>query len=280
MAGIQIVTDSTADMPKAVAEAYDIKVVPLSVSFGDERYQDGVDLTPEEYYRRLRSEPILPRTSQPAPGQFAEVYQEAIANGRQVLSVHISSKLSGTYQAASLAAEMVDKENIKVVDTLSVSMGIGLVALAAAGHDTLSEAQKAAETAKEQLGLFFLVDTLEYMEKNGRIGRAASLVGSLLQIKPVLTFVDGTVDVVEKVRGTRRARRRMLEIFKERVGDTRIDFAVMHADAKEEGMDLLAEVQDLVTYDKSFLGDVGPTMGSHSGPGTLGLVWRPALGSE
>jgi DegV family protein with EDD domain len=281
MADIQIVTDSTSDLPREIAQEYGIQVVPLSVNFGDEQYTDGVDLPAKVFYEKLRSGSVMPRTSQPAPGQFAEIYRTAIAAGRKVLSIHISSKLSGTYQAASLAAEMVGKENIVVMDSLSVSMGIGLQVLAAAQHNTsLEEAHQAAVAAKESLGLLFLVETLEYMEKNGRIGRAASLLGSLLQIKPVLTFSDGTVDIVEKVRGTRRARRRTLEIFQERVGDTRVDVAVMHADAEEEGKLLLDKVQDLVQCDKLYFSDVGPTMGSHSGPGTLGLIWRPALSVE
>ena len=133
MAGIQIVTDSTADLPQDVAQEHDIRIVPLSVSFGDEHYVDGVDLTPAEFYGKLRSNPVLPRTSQPPPGRFAEVYREALDAGRQVLSIHISSKLSGTIRR--LAAEMVDPENIVVMDSLTVSMGVGLMALAAAQHN-------------------------------------------------------------------------------------------------------------------------------------------------
>ena len=278
MDNIQIVTDSTSDLPREVAEEYGIRVVPLAVNFGDEQYTDGVDLAAVEFYEKLRSGSTMPRTSQPAPGQFADVYRAAIEQGRKVLSIHISSTLSGTYQAASLAAEMVGKEHVKVVDSLSVSMGLGLQVIAAARRNSsLEEAYQAAMVAKENLGLLFLVDTLEYMEKNGRIGRAASLLGSLLQIKPVLTFTDGTVDVVEKVRGGRRARRRTLEIFQERVGDDVVDVAVVHAGAQEQGQELLDEVQELVKCDKVYFGDIGPTMGAHSGPGTLGLIWRPAL---
>lgn len=278
MSNIQIVTDSTSDLPREIAEQYDIEVVPLAVNFGDEQYTDGVDLTAAEFYKKLRSGSNMPRTSQPAPGQFADVYRKAIEEGRKVLSIHISSKLSGTFQAASLAAEMAGQEHVKVVDSLSVSMGLGLQAIAAARrNDSLEEAYEATIAARENLGLFFLVDTLEYMEKNGRIGRAASLLGSLLQIKPVLTFTEGTVDIVEKVRGTRRARRRTLEIFQERVGNTVVDVAVVHADAEEEGRELLEEVQELVQCDKVYFGDVGPTIGAHSGPGTLGVIWRPAL---
>ncbi|NMB45824.1 MAG: DegV family protein [Firmicutes bacterium] len=281
MAGIQIVTDSTADLPQDVAQEHDIRIVPLSVSFGDEHYVDGVDLTPAEFYGKLRSNPVLPRTSQPPPGRFAEVYREALDAGRQVLSIHISSKLSGTYQAACLAAEMVDPENIVVVDSLTVSMGVGLMALAAAQHNgTLDEARAAVMAVKANMGLFFLVDTFEYMEKNGRIGRAASLVGSLLQIKPVLTFVDGTVEVQEKLRGNKRARRRMLELFKEIVGDNKVHVAMLHADAEEAAQELLEEIKELVDCVETYLGYVGPIIGSHSGPGTLGLTWRLALPGE
>ncbi|NLJ24917.1 MAG: DegV family protein [Firmicutes bacterium] len=281
MPGIQIVTDSTADLSEEIVREHDIEVVPLSVSFGDEHYIDGVDLTADEFYRKLRGGSVLPRTAQPSPGRFAEVYRKALAAGRQVVSIHISSKLSGTYQAASLAAEMVDPANILVVDSLSVSMGVGLLALAGAKHnETLDEAREAVMAAKESLGVFFLVDTFEYMEKNGRIGKAASLVGSLLQIKPVLTFVDGTVEVVEKVRGSRRSRRRMLEIFRERIGENKVHVAMLHADAKEEAQELLDEIKGSVDCVEAYLGNVGPIIGSHSGPGTLGLAWRLALPGE
>ncbi|NLJ26080.1 MAG: DegV family protein [Firmicutes bacterium] len=281
MPGIQVVTDSSADLSEEVARKHDIQVVPLSVSFGDEHYVDGVDLTPGEFYRKLRGGSVLPRTSQPAPGQFAEVYKKALAAGRQVISIHISSKLSGTYQAASLAAEMVDPANILVVDSLSVSMGVGLLALAGARHnETMDKAREAVMAAKENLGLFFLVDTFEYMEKNGRIGKAASLVGSLLQIKPVLTFVDGTVEVEEKVRGSRRSRRRMLELFREMVGENKVHVAMLHADAEEEARELLDEIKSSVDCVETYLGYVGPIIGSHSGPGTLGLAWRLALPGE
>lgn len=281
MAGVQIVTDSTADLPKEVAKRYNIRVVPLSVSFGDEHYTDGVDLTPDEFYKKLQGGSVLPRTAQPAPGRFVDVYREAVDAGRKVLSVHISSKLSGTYQAACLAAEMVDPENIVVVDSLTVSMGVGLLALAGAQHNSsINEALDAMKAAHETLGLFFLVDTFEYMEKNGRIGRAASLVGSLLNIKPVLTFKDGTVEVQEKLRGSKRAQRRMLELFRQRVGDNKVHVAMLHADAEEEARHLLDEIQESVDCVETYLGYVGPIIGSHSGPGTLGLTWRLALPGE
>ncbi|NLK07637.1 MAG: DegV family protein [Firmicutes bacterium] len=277
MGNLQIVTDSTADLPEDVVKEYGIKVVPLSVNFGDQQYIDGVNLTAKEFYEKLRQEPKIPTTSQPAPGQFADVYRKAVEAGRKVLSIHISSKLSGTYQAASLAAEMVGKEHITVVDSVSVSLGLGMQVIAAAKNShTLETARQAALDAKKQLGLLFLVDTLEYMEKNGRIGRAASLLGSLLQIKPVLTFTDGTVDVTEKVRGSRRAYRRLLEIFKERVGGTAVDVAVVHGGVEAEAKELIQEVQGLAECAQIYLNYISPVVGSHGGPGILGLIWKPA----
>ena len=216
MADIQIVTDSASDLTPEIAKRYDIRIVPLSVSIGDKHYTDGVDLTAEEFYQKLRTVDALPRTSQPAPGRFADVYREALDAGKQVLSIHIASKLSGTYQAACLAAEMVDLDNIVVVDSETASMGVGLLAIAAArSSSSLAEAKKALAKAKETLSLLFVPDTFEYMEKNDRIGKAASLAGSLLQIKPVLTIKEGTVEVVEKLRGRKRARRRILDLLRE-----------------------------------------------------------------
>ena len=277
MDNLQIVTDSTADIPKDVVEAHDIKVVPLAIHFGDEQYTDGVDLTSGQFYDKLKSESTMPRTSQPAPGQFAEVYREAIRQGKKILSIHISSKLSGTFQAASLAADMVGKQHVTLIDSLSASMGTGLQVIAAAKNKhSLADAEKAVNAAKENLGLLFLVDSLEYMEKNGRIGRASSLLGSLLQIKPVLSFREGIVDVVEKVRGGRKSYRRVLEIFQEKASNTKVDVAVVHADAEERAKQLLQDVQGLAQCVEVYLSDIGPIVGSHGGPGTLGLIWTPS----
>jgi len=277
MAGIQIVTDSASDLTPEIAAQYGIRIVPLSVTLGGEHYTDGVDLTAEEFYQTLRTMDVLPRTSQPAPGSFVDVYREALDAGKQVLSIHISSKLSGTYQAACLAAEMWGAGDIKIIDSESASMGVGLLAIAAARKSaSLTEAQEAVARAKETMGVLFTPDTFEYMVKNGRIGKAASLAGSLLQIKPILTIAGGTVDVVEKLRGRKRALRRMLEIFRERVGDNKVHVAVLHADAEEEARGMLEEIQQTVDCAEVYFAYVGPVIGSHAGPGVLGLVWHLA----
>jgi len=277
MADIQIVTDSASDLTPEIAKRYDIRIVPLSVSIGEEHYTDGVDLTAEEFYHKLRTVDALPRTSQPAPGRFADVYREALDAGKQVLSIHIASKLSGTYQAACLAAEMVDLDNIVVVDSETASMGVGLLAIAAArSSGSLAEAKEALAKAKETLRLLFVPDTFEYMEKNGRIGKAASLAGSLLQIKPVLTIAGGTVEVVEKLRGRKRARRRILDLFREQVGQNKVHVAVLHADAEEDAQEILEEVQQTADCAETYFTNVGPVIGSHAGPGVLGLVWHLA----
>ncbi|NLA58477.1 MAG: DegV family protein [Firmicutes bacterium] len=278
MADIQIVTDSASDLTAEMAKQYGIRIVPLSVTIGDKHYTDGVDLTAEEFYQKLRSTDALPRTSQPAPGRFADVYREAIDAGKQVLSIHIASKLSGTYQAATLAAEMVGSDSIVVVDSETVSMGVGLLAIAAARRSSsLAEAQEAVNRARETLGILFVPDTFEYMVKNGRIGKAASLAGSLLQIKPILTIAGGTVDVVEKLRGRKKARRRLLELFRDGVGENKVNVAVLHADAEEEAQELLQEIQQTVDCAETYFTYVGPVIGSHAGPGVLGLVWHVAL---
>ena len=278
MAGIQIVADSACDLSPELVQRYDIRIVPLSVTIGDEHYTDGVDLTADEFYHKLRTMDVLPRTSQPAPGRFAEVYREAVDAGKQVLSIHIASKLSGTYQAACLAAEMVDSDSIVVIDSETVSMGAGLMVLAAARRSgSLAEAQEAMVKVKDTLGLLFIPDTFEYMEKNGRIGKAASLAGSLLQIKPVLTISRGTVEVVEQLRGRKRARRRLLEIFREQVGENKVHVTVLHADAEEEAREMLEEVQQTVDCAETYFTWVGPVIGAHAGPGVLGLTWHLAL---
>ncbi|MFS8523943.1 MAG: DegV family protein [Limnochordales bacterium] len=277
MAGVKIVTDSGADIPKPLAEELDIAVVPLTVHFGDEEFKDGVDLELSEFYRRLHAGG-QPRTTQPSPTDFEAVYRRLQADADAIVSVHLSSELSGTMQSASIAAAMdgIDVP-VHVVDSRSASLGIGMLAVEAA---RMAKAGASAEDIVQHLEaivarqkVLFLVDTLEYLQRNGRIGRAQAFVGGLLNIKPLLTIDDGVVAPLERARGRAKARARLLELVTQGAQGQRVKVAVMHADALEEAESLASELRSRLDVEELVVGQLGATIGTHAGPGTLGVVF-------
>lgn len=277
---VKIVTDSTADLPESLIRKHGITVVPLNVHFGEEVYQDGVDIWASEFYYKLQNGPHLPRTSQPSPGDFLKVYTELTADGSDVVSLHLSKQLSGTWQSAQMAKEMLEGGRVTVVDSASASMGLGLLALEAARRAgegaTADQVAEAAERGSRSLSLYFVVDTLEWLQKNGRIGRATAFLGSLLNLKPVLTVEDGVVTPVEKARGKGKAVARMFELTHQRLGERPARFCVLHADRPEEAADLAEQAKrEFNCVEAPVISEVGPIVGTHVGPGTLGLVCLP-----
>jgi DegV family protein with EDD domain len=275
---VRIVTDSTADLPAEIVTRYGITVVPLQVLFGAESFRDGVDIHPELFYRKLREAKELPTTSQPSPTEFAAVYRELARDGSPVVSLHLSLELSGTYQSARIGAAGVDGADITVIDTRSASIGLGLIVL---------EAAKAAQAGKSKEEIIFLlerliagshlllvVDTLEYLQKGGRIGKAQALLGSLLSIKPILILRDGVVTPLEKVRGQAKALTRLAELAAAEVSpDDRVIVSVAHAAAPEAAEALKTKIKPLFpNLAAIFTNEVGPVIGTHVGPGTLGII--------
>lgn len=278
---VHVVTDSTADLtPELIKEfgvTSPVHIVPLTIHFGEEEYRDGVDLSTEEFYRKLRESHQMPRTSQPSPAAFIDVYSQVSQPGETILSFHISSKLSGTYQSALLAARQFDDRRIEVVDTRSASLGVGLIALRAAElAERGAEPDEILILCREMINhsrVFFLVDTLEYLQKNGRIGKAQAIVGGLLNVKPILTLEDGVVAPLDKVRGKAKARARLLERLIEGTSpDSVAAGAVVHAQAPEEADSLTQAVAAQFPTSRIVTGQLGPTVGTHVGPGTLGVV--------
>lgn len=279
---IHIVTDSTADLtPDLIREAGvdgPIHVVPLTVHFGDEEYRDGVDLTTGAFYEKLTTSPVMPRTSQPSPQAFIDLYRAISQPGDAILSFHISSRLSGTIQSATLAARQLEDREVEVVDTRVASLGTGLIALMAArardrGDDKEAILRQTRE-AISGLSLLFVVDTLEYLQKNGRIGKAQALVGSLLNVKPILTIEEGLVAPVEKARGRAKARNRLLELVQERNAGRRVEAgAVVHSCAPEEDVEAVkGRLEEAFPGTPFSVALIGPTVGCHAGPGTLGVI--------
>ncbi len=282
MASVHVVTDSGSDLPKEVQKTYGISVVPLSIQFGDDIYKDGVELEVERFYEMLTTGSVLPSTCQPSPADFVDMYERIAEPGDSIISVHLSSQLSGTYQSAVLASSMVEGIDITVVDTKSASMGIGLVAVAAAealqNGASKEEAVAAAEKTAEELGVYFVVDTLEYLQKNGRIGRAQALMGTLLNIKPILTLDDGVVTPFDKVRGRAKALNKIkttVEQYKEQYQGRRLRLALTHSNCEAEARKLASALQEMGDVEEPIVSFIGPTIGVHVGPGTVALLFHP-----
>lgn len=277
---IHIVTDSTSDLTPEVLAAHfggaKIHVIPLTVHFGEEEYRDGVDLTTAEFYRKLTSGGAMPRTSQPSPAAFVDLYKEISQPGDVILSYHLSARLSGTIQSAALAARQIEDRTIEVIDTRSVSMGLALIAgraaeRAASGATPEEIVQESRELIAKQ-HIYFVVDTLEYLQRNGRIGKAQALVGGLLNVKPILTLDDGVVAPLEKVRGRSKARERLFERASSHAATGGATMgAVLQAAAAEDAKAFADRLHE--AYGIRFpVIELGPTVGTHAGPGTLGVV--------
>lgn len=270
---VKIVTDSTVYLPE-IFERYDVRVVPLKVAFGTEAYTEGVDITNEEFYQKLAKSNVLPTTSQPSVDDFLKVYAELAQRGHPILSIHISSKLSGTFNSALAARDALPEAQIEVVDWLSA--GFGLLALAAAraaeqGQDLL-EIKANIEQITSRINQFGMLDTLGYLWKGGRIGAARALVGTLLRIKPILAIKNGEAKVLAKMRTRTKAIEYMLEFMEKRTeGSTSIHCAVAHTQCLDEAVALGREVQARFNCAELFIIEFGPVFGTHLGPGVLGL---------
>jgi DegV family protein with EDD domain len=278
---IGIVTDSTADIPDDLVQELGITVVPLKVIFDDhEVLRDGVDIQREEFYDRLQKAKTLPRTSQPTPAEFAATYENLATKYETIISIHISSKMSGTIQSARMGAQMVPGADIVVIDSTYVSMGCGLIVLEAA------KAAQAGKTKEEILSLidqmisrmlvYFIPETLEYLEKGGRIGKAQAFAGTLLSIKPIVYISEGIIHPYEKVRGRKRAIERLVQVVSEKVGRKEVLCALPHG-MDPEGVEELRKrvVTQLNVVAEPIVYVPGAIVGTHAGPGVLGLICCP-----
>lgn len=272
-----IVTDSTAYLPEGFAERHGIRVVPLHVTVDGRSRLDGVDFGPAELAAAL-GEHRRVTTSRPTPGELAEVYRSALAEGASaIVSVHLSRELSGTWEAARLAAEEVDPSRIRVVDSRSTGMGLGFAALAAcAAGDDEACAEEAAAAAATRTKMFFCVETLDHLRRGGRIGAAAALVGTALAVKPLLHVDDGRIVPLEKVRTMGRAIGRLVDLATSAAGTGRVGLAVHHLAAPERAAELATLLDERVPGSTGCLiSEVGAVIGAHTGPGVLGVVVLP-----
>lgn len=273
---VRIVTDSAADVPDALASQLGIKIVPLSVNFGAESYKSGVELSTEAFWDKLRNSAEMPSTAAPSAGDFQEAFNSLVAEGATgIVSVHLSSKLSATYQSAAVAAKEFSDVPIEVVDTLAVSGGTGLLAVRAAerAQQGASAAEIAAEldTLRNKIHLYGALDTLEYLRKGGRIGGAQALLGTMLKFKPIISVQDGEVEPVARVRTRAKAVEHLASLVREHKGN--IDrLVVIHAEAPDRD-DLIKLLDGVVDVSPADVWSFGPIVGTHSGPGLLGVAF-------
>jgi DegV family protein with EDD domain len=273
-----IVLDSTADFPDAQQHHPNWRVVPLYVNFGTESFRDGIDLTAAEFYEKLRTSPDLPTTSQPTPGDFLAVYEE-LAGYERILSIHLAANLSGTFQSAGTAAAQLGDGRVRTIDSETASVATSMLALAIQRRlergTTDEEIDELVERYLREHGLLFTVDTLEFLARGGRIGRAKAFAGQLMNVKPILTISEGEVLPVKRVRGNRKAVQEFVEALDSQTRDEPgLRIGIAHADAPERVVQLEKMVRDRRPHAEIEMESaLGAVIGAHAGPGTVGFFW-------
>lgn len=275
-----VITDSTAYLPDELLEKYDIYTIPLSVVMGDETYRENVDITTDEFFEMMAAMDTLPTTSQPSIGDYILLLESLYRDGyTDVISFHLSAKISGTYQSAVSAGESVEGINVHVIDSEVAAYVQGFLALYAAQNKdklSLEEILKNVEEMKkkENTNAYFIVDTLTNLQKGGRLSNAQALVGSLLKVKPILDFKDGMIVPYEKVRTKKKAKKKVQEVFGREIEnhrDKNITAVIIHSNAEEEGREWKTEMESLYPHVTFTLSYFGPVIATHLGEGALGL---------
>jgi DegV family protein with EDD domain len=284
MAKIALVTDSTTYMPPELVKKYSISVAPQVLIWGDQTYRDGVDIQPSEFYAKLKTAKEMPTTAQVSVASFQEIFQGLVEQGSEVLALLLSAKLSGTIQSAVQAKDLMGSagEKVHVVDSNSVAMALGFQVLAAAraaeNGASLKEVIALAERSHEYTGVLFAVDTLEFLHRGGRIGGAQRFIGTMLNMKPILAIQDGRVEGIERIRTKIKAHERLLELTVEKVnGRSPVRLATLHANAADDAKALLAKAEQTLHPVESVFTEVSPVVGTHAGPGTVGLAFMAGI---
>ena len=267
-----VVTDSTADLPDEWRERYGIEIVPLKVLFGKETFRDRVDMTSNEFFTRLAASTSLPTTSAPSPGEFAEVYRRLAQDHDGCISIHIGTRLSATAEAARVGAQAVEGFRVNVIDSQTVSMPMAFLCRVAAQCNSLDEATAAVEQRVKKCRVLALLDTLRYLEMGGRLSRAQAMIGTMLDVKPLLLVSENAeIKPVDRVRTRSRAIPRMVKFFRSEMPVETV--AVMHAQAKDEAEQIAGELRRELPDLEIPIGQIGCVLGTHTGPKALGLVY-------
>lgn len=283
MSKIALVTDSTCSMPKEMIDKYNITVAPQVLIWGNETLEDGVNITPSEFYSRLKKATVMPSTSQATIGKFHEIYKSLLDQNYQILSILISSKLSGTVNSAVQAKAMLSPDApIEIIDSNSTAMAMGfhllVVARAIEQGASLAECVELAQKASQNTGIYFAVDTLEFLHRGGRIGGASRFLGTVLNFKPILELRDGRVEAAERVRTRTKSLNRIVELVEEKIGGrTPVRLASLHASAPEDARIVLDEATKKFNPVESYSSEVSPAIGANIGPGVVGLVYMAGM---
>jgi DegV family protein with EDD domain len=283
MKKVAILTDSTTYLPQDQMGKYGISSVPLAVIWGEETFEDGVTITPEEFYTRLKTAKIMPSTSQPSVGKMQDAFKALLARDYDVLGIFISEKLSGTMQSAMQAREMLPKESrVEIFDseTTTLAMGFQVLAAARAAADgaSLDECHAVAEQARQKTGVYFMVDTLEFLFRGGRIGGGARFLGTALNMKPILYMHNGKIESLERVRTKGKALDRLIELVAEKCdGQSPIQLAGAHANSLGDAQALVDKARGRLNPKETIIGELSPVIGTHVGPGTVALAYMAGM---
>ena len=275
---MKIITDSTADLTKEFILKHNIEIVPLTIHLGDKSWKDYYDVEPDEYYELLRKSSAFPTTSQPTPQDFVNAYSPFVEKGEPILSVHLSSKLSGTFQSALLARSQFAGARIEVVDSLQASFALSMIVIICAEKanqgTSLEEVADMARKIGPQIETYFSVDSLEYLHRGGRIGKAQAFLGTLMKIKPLLKVVNGEVQPIEKIRTRDRLLNRFVELVEQAAREhSQLILTVAESDNSEVMTELLGRLERIPGVSLVFRGKIGGVITSHAGPGALGIAF-------
>lgn len=286
MSKVAIVTDSTANLPDDLVEAYNITVLPLIIIWGDESLLDNIDISPDSFYQRLQNTKIMPSTSQVTVKAYADAFSSLHKQGYQILVITISAALSGTMDSAIQAMKMVPEAKIELVDSQFASLPLGYMALSAARAAkqgaSLAQCKKIVENIREHSEVFFAVETLEFLHRGGRIGGASRFLGTTLNLKPILQIINGKVEALERVRTTKKAQERLIELLEENInGQKPINMiGLVSAGAAESALNLLNEIKKKFSAQDVLIADLSPVLGVHVGPGTVGVAFCTGVNLE
>jgi len=276
MSRIAIVTDSTVNLPAELVEKYHLTIIPMTLIWGHETFRDMIDIQPQAFYERLATDKVFPTTSQATPAEFIHAFSRLLESYRGILVITLSSKLSGTMESAIQARQSFSGAPIELFDSEMTSLPMGFQVMAAAEAAlqgaSLAECKRAAEAARPKTGVYFVVDTLEFLHRGGRIGGAARFLGTALNLKPILWLKDGRVEPLERVRTQKRSLERVLDLVEEQItGSKSVKIGILDANAPEQA-EILAQ-QAMTRFKPSLLlrSAVSPVIGAHTGPGTLGI---------
>ena len=272
---LAIVTDSVSDISPKIAKELKITVVPLTVIFGTDQFLDGVELSNSEFFQKLETDPNHPSTSQPSPEAFVKTYEKLLKEGFEILSVHVSAKLSGTINSAEQAIKSLDTNKIKIVDTGTASMAQGLVAMSAAraakNAKSLDELADMAKTTAKKTNVYVAMDTMEFLKRGGRIGKARAMLGSILNIKPIITTDNGEIVPHSRARTIKKAISSMINDM----GDKNqiVEVAVLHSTTPDLAKDVLTQIDAQNLNNPGTITEIGPVVGTHAGPGCLAIAY-------